>query len=119
MVNVALDNGSDVAAAPMIVQFDPKLLKLNDITQGNVFSSGGQPAVFTKNIQNDAGRASIQLNVPNSSPGVNAASGTLVTLNFQAIQPGAANVSIPFLTLRNSQGQVIASSSPQLVINVR
>jgi general secretion pathway protein D len=118
-VTLSLDNGLDVAAAPMIVQFDPKKLRLTDITQGNLFTTGGKEPIFAKNIQNDAGRASIELNVPRSSSGVTAEKGTLVTLHFQAVAPGSSNISIPFLTVRNSRGDVITSSSPQLAVNIK
>jgi len=118
-VNVALENASDVASAPMILQFDPKALRLVDIVQGNALSAAGQQTIFAKNIKNDTGQASIQLNVGPNSSGVNVSSGTLVTLNFQAVQTGSSSVSIPFLTVRNSQGQVITSSSPQLTVSVK
>jgi len=118
-VTVAIDRASDLAAAPMIVQFDPKVLKLNDVTEGSALSAGGQQTVFTKNIQNDAGKASIQLSLPPGKPGVDTTAGTLVTLNFQAVETGISSVTIPFLTVRNSRGQVIASNSPQLTVSVK
>jgi len=118
-VTLVLDGGTDVAAAPMIAQFDPKFVKLNDIVQGDLFTAGGKAPVFAKNIQNDSGRASIQLNVAPSDPGVTIPSGRLVTLSFQAVAPGSSNIFIPFLTVRNSQGQPIATSSPKLTVNVK
>jgi hypothetical protein len=42
-----------------------------------------------------------------------------VTLSFQAIGRGTATVTIPSLTMRNSQGQVAAMASPQVVVNVK
>ena len=35
-VSLMLDNGSDVTAAPIQVVFDPKVLKLNDVTAGDL-----------------------------------------------------------------------------------
>jgi hypothetical protein len=115
-VTLALDGGVDVAAAPMIVTWDGKLLKLNSIDLGDLLAQKGQ---LTKNIQNDQGRASVQLNVPPNSPGVTAPSGTLVTFSFQAVGRGAAQVTVPQLTVRNSQGGVVVSGSPQLTVNVK
>ena len=36
--------------------------RLNDVGRGDLLASDGQQPVFTKNIQNDAGTATVQLN---------------------------------------------------------
>ena len=51
-------------SAPMQIQFDPKILKLNDAGRGDFFSSDGQIPLFTKNILNDAGAAAHQPEPP-------------------------------------------------------
>jgi general secretion pathway protein D len=114
-IAVQLDGGTDVAAAPMQIQFDPKILHLNDVTRGG-FIDGD--ALFTKNIMNDTGVAAIQLNRMPGSPGTSG-SGVLVNLNFRAVGRGATAVTIPNLTIRGSQGQVIATASPRLAVNVK
>jgi general secretion pathway protein D len=114
-VSVLLDGGADVASAPMQIRFDPKVLHLNDVTRGG-FIDGD--AVFTKNIMNDSGVAAIQLNRMPGSPGATG-SGVLVTLNFRAVGRGETTVEIPNLTVRNSQGQTVASASPRLAVNVK
>jgi hypothetical protein len=116
---VALENGLDVASAPMIFEFDPKLLHLNDITLGGLLSSGGQKTVFNKNIQNERGAASVILNLLPDNPGVTAPSGTLVTLNFQAVAAGSGSVTIQSLAVKNSRGSVIHTGSPQLTVTVK
>ena len=118
-VAVALDNGLDVASAPMVFEFDPKLLHLNNITLGGLLSSTGQTPVFNKNIQNDHGAASVTLNVIPNNPGVTAASGTLVTLNFQAVAAGSGTVTIQSMAVKNSRGSVIHTGSPQLTVTVK
>ncbi|HEY9141928.1 MAG TPA: cohesin domain-containing protein, partial [Bryobacteraceae bacterium] len=116
---VTLDNGLDVAFAPMIIEFDPKLLHLNDITLGGLFSSGGRKPVFSKNIQNERGAASVILNAIPDNPGVTAATGTLVNLNFQAVAAGSGTVTIRSLVVKNSRGSVIHSGSPELTVTVK
>ncbi len=118
-VAVALDNGLDVASAPMIIEFDPKLLHLNDITLGGLLTAGGRKPVFNKNIQNERGAASVILNVAPDSPGVTTAAGTLVTLNFQAVAAGSGTVTIQSLAVKNSRGSIIHTGSPQLTVTVK
>jgi hypothetical protein len=71
MMTVALiiENATEVSSAPLQVAFDSKVVKLNDVGRGDFFSSDGQVPVFTKNIQNDAGNAVINLRLP-GSPGM-------------------------------------------------
>ena len=117
-VSVLIDGGVDVASAPMQIQFDPKLLRLNDVGLGDFFSRGGKQPVFTKNILNDVGLVVVQLNLPPGTGGVSG-SGTLVTLNFQAVARGAALIRIPNLAVRSAQGAVVSNSTPQLTVTVK
>jgi general secretion pathway protein D len=118
-VAVALDRAQDVASAPMMIEFNPKLLRLNDIAPGGLMTSGGKPPEFTKNIENERGVASVTLNVAAGSPGVTAATGTLLTLSFQALGAGSGAVRIPSMTVKNSHGGAVASSSAQFVVSVK
>jgi general secretion pathway protein D len=120
MMTVALiiENATDVASAPLQVTFDSKVVKLNDVGRGDFFSSDGQVPVFTKNIQNDAGAAAVNLNRLPGTPGATG-SGVLATFIFQAVAKGASTVTLPNLTVRNAQGQVVFTGSPQMTINVK
>jgi general secretion pathway protein D len=117
-VALIIENASEVASAPMGVQFDPKVLKLTDVGRGDFFSSDGQIPVFTKNIQNDSGNAIINLNRLPQTPGASG-SGVLVSLTFQAVAPGTTSVTIPNLTVRNTQQQSVFTGSPQMTVTVR
>jgi general secretion pathway protein D len=117
-ISLLIEGGADVASAPMQIQFDPKLLRLNDVSLGDFFSKDDRPPVFTKNIMNDTGAAIIQLNRPPGSHGAGR-SGTLVTLTFEAVARGTAVVQIPHLAVRNAQGAIISNSTPQLTVTVK
>jgi general secretion pathway protein D len=117
-VSLFIDGAAEVASAPMQIQFDPKFLRLNDVSLGDFFSKDDRQPVFTKNILNDTGVAVVQLNRPPGSRGAGG-SGTLVTLNFQAVARGATVVTIPHLAVRNAQGAVISNSTPQFTVTVK
>jgi hypothetical protein len=117
-VSLIIEDATDASSAPMQVTFDSKVVKLNDAGRGDFFSSDGQIPLFTKNIQNDAGAAAVNLNRQPNTPGVSG-SGVLSSFTFQAVAKGSTAVTAPNLTVRNAQGQVIFSGSPQLTINVK
>ena len=117
-VTLSLDGGTDVAYAPLQIQFDPKLLSLSDVSRGGLLANDGQQPVFTKNVLNEMGTAVVQLNRQPGTPGVNG-SGPLVTLTFEALARGATLVAIPNLVIRNSQGVVVHSSAPTLSVTIK
>jgi excinuclease UvrABC ATPase subunit len=88
------------------------------VTRGNFLAGDGQNIIFTRNIQNDLGEVTINLNRLPGAGGVSG-SGTLVTLVFQTLAPGAAKVSVTENPLRNSQLQPITLPAPETVITVQ
>jgi general secretion pathway protein D len=117
--SLILDSGVDVVSTqPLQLQFDPKLLQLTDVSAGDLFSKDGGTPVFTKDIKNDEGLATIQIGRQPGATGVNAP-GTLLTFKFQAIARGAATVNVLNVTVRNSLARAVGSSHPQLTVNIK
>jgi hypothetical protein len=117
-VSLMLEDGSDVTSAPMLIQYDPKVLKLNDIQRGDFLSSDGQQPVFSKNIMPDTGMAAITLNRQPGTPGVNGA-GILAVLTFQAVGRGSTTVTAPNLVVRDSHGQSVGGGTPRVAVSVQ
>lgn len=117
-VSLIVDNGADITAAPIQVVFDPKVVKLNDVSQGDLMARGGAKPTLTKNIQNDSGGVAVQLSLPPGSSGVNG-SGALLNFTFSAVGKGTTQITAPNVMLRNSQGMAAATGSPQLTVNVK
>ena len=118
VVNMVLENASDLFSAPVQIKYDPKVLRLNDVVKGTVMGSDGQQVIFTKNILNDTGTATVNLNRMPGTSGVSG-SGTLITLNFQAVGRGIASVEAPQFTARNSKAQPLVTASPVALVTVK
>ncbi len=112
------ENARDLFAAPFHLKFDPQVLRLNEITAGGLLGGDGQKIIFTRNILNDTGDATVNLNRMPGTGGVSG-SGTLAVLTFQAIKPGNATVTFTDLTPRNSQLQPVQASIPQAIVSVK
>jgi general secretion pathway protein D len=118
-VSLMVENVSDLFTAPLRLQFDPKVLRLNDVTPGGLLSSDGKPLLpMSKNIMNDTGEVSVTLSRAPGAGGVSG-SGTLVNFVFQAQAKGTATVSLPDFALRDSKLQQISGAPPQLTVTVR
>ncbi|MGE5568805.1 MAG: cohesin domain-containing protein [Rhodospirillales bacterium] len=112
------ENARDLFAAPFRLKFDPQVLRLNEIQAGGLLGGDGQRIIFTRNILNDTGDATVNLNRMPGTGGVSG-SGTLAVFTFQALKPGNATITFTDLTPRNSQLQPVQASIPQAVVNVK
>jgi general secretion pathway protein D len=117
-VSLMVENANDLASTPVHIRFDPKVLRLNDVVRGNLLSSDGQQVAFSKNVMNDTGEATVNVSRFPATGGVSG-SGSIVTLVFQAVGRGDTVVTVPELTLRNSQSQSILTATPQLAVSVK
>jgi general secretion pathway protein D len=118
-VSLMVENVTDLFTAPLRLQFDPKVLRLNDVTPGGLLSSDGKPLLpMSKNILNDTGEVSVTLSRAPGAGGVSG-SGTLVNFVFQAAAKGTATVSLPDFALRDSKLQQISGAPAALTVTVR
>ncbi len=88
-VTLEVSNAQDLFNAPMRVNYDPKLLKLTEITRGDFMSGDSQPVSFTRDVNS----GTVKLTRLPGAPGVSG-SGSLVTFTFQPLAKGSATVSI-------------------------
>jgi general secretion pathway protein D len=117
-VALQVENATDLAAAPMKLKFDPKVLKLTAVRQGNLLGGDGQKVNFSENTLNDSGDTTITLNRLPGTGGING-SGALVTLTFQTVGRGTSTVSLTDIGLKNSQMQPINAAIPSLTVTVQ
>jgi general secretion pathway protein D len=117
-VQLVLENVSDLYTAPMKLKFDPKILRLTNVRAGQLLSADGQKINFTESTMNDIGEATVTLNRLPGSGGV-AGSGPILSLTFQAIGRGTANVAVTEAGVKNVQMQPIPVSAPSISINVQ
>jgi general secretion pathway protein D len=109
-LNIQLENVADAASiTPLRVSWDPALLRLNDIAPGDLMGRDGGRVTSVKDIRNDAGQASLMLTRAAGSSGVNG-SGAAATLNFVALAPGVARVTVTEIGLKDTQNRAIEVS---------
>jgi general secretion pathway protein D len=114
IVGLQVDNARDLAAVPIKVRWDPKILRLNDATPAGLMAQpGGNP--LSLDIRNDAGEASVEIS---RAAGVNG-SGLLMQFAFTAVGKGTSTLSVAELGLRDSQKKAITVTAPSLPVTVQ
>ncbi|HEY3836349.1 MAG TPA: cohesin domain-containing protein, partial [Bryobacteraceae bacterium] len=117
-VTIQVNNVNDLAAVQMALKFDPKVLRITNLTSGDLIKRNGSDLIPSRNILNDSGDAAIGVVRDPSSGGISG-SGAVLTIVFQAIGKGTATVTVPQFSMTGSMGQSIASPPPALTLNVK
>jgi general secretion pathway protein D len=105
-VSVELNGAADATAvAPLRVKWDPAVLRLTDITPGDLLSRNGGAVSSIKDVRNDAGEATI--NVTRTAGDGISGSGPVAVLNFVSVAPGKGSVTVTEMGLKNSQSQAV------------
>jgi len=117
-VNLQVENVNDLFSAPVRLKFDPNVVRLNEVTRGGMLAADGKQILFTRNILNDTGEASVTLSRMPGSMGISG-SGSLVTFTFQVVGKGITVISAPQLAFQDSRAQTIVTASPQATVTVK
>jgi general secretion pathway protein D len=117
VVGLQVDNANDLAGVPIKVRWDPKILRLNQVTPAGLLAgAGGNPPSL--DIRNDTGDASISVSRVAGAPGVSG-TGPLLQLKFTAVGKGIATVSVTDAPLKSSSQQPIAVQPPSVSVTVQ
>jgi general secretion pathway protein D len=118
-VTLSADNVTDMVSAAAHLNFDPRILRINNIVLGDLPQRNVAPLEPSRNILNDSGQADMSVARGPTDGGVSGGGG-LFTIVFQAVGRGTTNVTLSSVALSASTGQPInAVASPPLVVNVK
>ncbi len=116
---VQAENMQDLfTASPIRIKWDPKVLRLNEITPGDLLARENQRVTSAKDIRNDAGEAWITMNRLPGAPGVSG-SGPLAVFAFTAIGKGSTKVTVTDFGLKNTQLQPIVVTGPEADVTIQ
>lgn len=117
-VTLYAENVADFIAATAHLQYDPKILRINNILAGDLPQKNGVQLQPAKNILNDTGSA--DMSITRGPEGGVSGAGGLFSIVFQAVGRGNTSVSVSNVSLNSSSGQQILSNTPPpLTVNVQ
>jgi general secretion pathway protein D len=116
-VPVVLLGGTDVAAVPLQISYDPAKLALVNVTAGDLLSRDGQAVAL---VHRDDGPGSIMINAqrPPGAAGVSGA-GVVCVLSFQAKAAGNSEIAITHPGAVNSAQQQLPAKGAKLSVQVK
>ncbi len=116
-IPVQISGGTDIAAVPLQIQYDPAKLSLVNVDSGDFLGRDGKQVTL---IHRDDGPGMININTsrPPGAPGLSGA-GTVCVLSFQAKSAGESTLVITHPTAMNSALQQVQAIGSQASIVVK
>jgi general secretion pathway protein D len=117
-LGISVDNVADLYSIPMILQFDPTVISVQDVQHGGFLSSGNQEIAIVKGGDESKGQLMIAATRQPNTPGVSG-SGTLLGLVVKALKPGNTTLSIVQVNAKDSQQKPLALITGEATIQVK
>jgi len=118
VLGVAVDNVTDLFAIPMMLQFDPNVISIEEVQHGAFLSGGNQEIAIVQRVDTEHGQAIISATRQPNTQGVNG-SGTLLGLVIKGKTAGTAKISIVQVNARDSQQKVIPLVTGEATVQVQ
>jgi hypothetical protein len=117
-VNVVISNANQLFGVPLRIGWDPKILRLVEITRGPFLQGAEQDLIFSRNIRNEVGQAAVNISRFPGTGGMDGG-GALVTLQFEGVAAGSSNVRVTPTGARDATTQPVQLGAAQTVVNVQ
>ena len=117
-VNVMLSGAQNISSVPVQVAYDPKMLQLVNVSNGDLLGKDGQAVALVHREDTKSGSIQMTASRPPSTPGVSG-NGSIFTLTFLAVKSGQATLNVNRAVLRDAaQGSQNAAGS-QAIISIQ
>jgi general secretion pathway protein D len=116
-LGVAVQDVQDLYSVPLLLQFDPKIVSIEDVRQGGFLSGGTQPIAIVQRVDKERGQAIISATRMPNTPGISG-SGTLFGIVVRGIAPGSSTLSVVQINARDSQQRPISFVTKEATVQV-
>jgi general secretion pathway protein D len=117
-IGVVVQNVQDLYSIPMLLQFNPAVISVEDVRQGGFLSGGTQDIAIVERVDKERGQAIISATRMPNTPGVSG-SGTLVGIIVRGVAPGNSQLSIVQVNAKDSQQRPIQMVTSEAAIRVQ
>jgi general secretion pathway protein D len=117
-IGLTVQNVQDLYSIPMLLQFNPAVISIEDVRQGGFLSGGTQEVAIVERVDKERGQAIISATRMPNTPGVSG-SGTLVGIVIKAIAPGNSQLSIVQVNAKDSQQRPIQVVTGEATVRVQ
>ena len=117
-VGIVAENVNDLFSIPMLLQYDPKVISVEELQHGGFLSGGNQEIALVQRVDQEHGQAIISATRQPNSAGVSG-SGTLIGVVVKALGPGTTKLAIVQINAKDSQQRPIQLVTGEATVQVQ
>ena len=117
-VGIVVDNVNDLFSIPLLLQYNPAVVSIEEVQHGGFLSGGTQEIAIVSRVDKEHGQAIISATRQPNTAGVNG-SGTLMGIVIKGVAPGSSNLSIVQVNAKDSQQKPIPLVSSEATVQVQ
>jgi general secretion pathway protein D len=117
-VGIVVQNVQDLYSIPLLLQFNPAIVSIEDVRQGGFLSGGTQDIAIVERVDKERGQAIVSATRMPNTPGVSG-SGTLVGVVIKGVAAGNSQLSIVQVNAKDSQQRPIQVVTSEATIRVQ
>jgi general secretion pathway protein D len=117
-VGVVVENVTDLYSVPMLLQYNPAIISVEEVRHGGFLSGGTQEIAIVQRVDKEHGQAIISATRQPNTPGVNG-TGTILGVVVKALAPGVTNLSIVQVNAKDSQQKAIPLVTSEATLRVQ
>ncbi len=117
-VGVVVENVNDLFSIPLLLQYNPAVISVEEVQHGGFLSGGTQEIAIVERVDKEHGQAIISATRQPNTPGVSG-SGTLIGIVIKALAPGTSNLSIVQVNAKDSQQKLIPLVTSEATLQVQ
>jgi general secretion pathway protein D len=116
-IAITVQNAKDLFSVPLLLQYDPAVVSVEDVRQGDFLSGGTQPIAIVQRVDKERGQAIVSATRMPNTPGVTG-SGTLFGVVVRGVAPGNSQLSILQVNARDSQQHAVQFVTSEASVRV-
>jgi general secretion pathway protein D len=117
-IGVVVENVNDLFSIPMLLQYNPAVISIEEVRHGGFLSGGTQEIAIVSQNFKDKGQSIISATRNQNTLGVSG-SGTLIGIVVKALAPGSSNLSIVQVNAKDSQQKLIPLVTSEATVQVQ
>jgi general secretion pathway protein D len=117
-IGLAVDNAQDLFSIPLIFQYDPAVIQIEEVRNGGFLSGGTQEIAIVERVDKEHGQAVVSATRQPNTPGING-SGTLLGIIIRGIGPGTSSLQVVQVSARDSQQRAIQMVAGEATVKVQ
>ncbi|MGB6876317.1 MAG: cohesin domain-containing protein [Candidatus Acidiferrales bacterium] len=117
-IGLSVDNAQDLYSIPLLLQYNPAVIQVEDIRNGGFLSGGTQEIAIVHQEDQQKGQVVVSATRRPNTPGISG-TGTLIGIVIKAIAPGTSQLQVLQVNARDSQQKPIAMTSGTASIQVQ